>query len=197
MTILNHHNRARSLASLAQAHFQWRKIIVTDALPRHHGCLRGRWHGWWRGIPAHLIIAQHQRLLFLACFQPIYNMFQPICNLFSMETRERDGSREQLIDWVIEAFSAAVSSLPEEKSCMFGWSTIEPSMCDLYSFSLKKQSYMVAKMIYACSDVLLRCVCAASCLKSSRSDDNGCERNQVKRAPLSFRWYFAAIKRKQ
>ena len=56
---------------------------------------------------------------------------------------------------------------------------------------------MVAKMIYACSDVLLRCMCAASCLKSSRSDDNGCERNQVKRAPLSFRWYFAAIKRKQ
>jgi len=111
VTILNRHNRARSLASLAQGHFQWRKIIVTDALPHHHRCLRGRWHGWWRGIPAHLIIAQHQRLLFLACFQPIYNMFQPICNLFSTETRERDGSREQLIDWVIEAFSAAVSSL--------------------------------------------------------------------------------------
>ena len=196
--ILNHHNRARSLASLAQAHFQWRKIIVTDALPCHHGCLRGRWHGWWRGILAHLIIAQHRRWTFLACFQPIYNMFQPICNLFSRETRERVGSREQLIDWVIEAFSAAVSSLSLRKSHAC---SVDPQLSQAcvtcIHFPLKKQSYMVAKMIYACSDVLLRCVCAASCLKSSRSDDNGCERNQVKRAPLSFRWYFAAIKRKQ
>ena len=43
------------------------------------------------GIPAHLLTAQHQRWTILA-------YFQPICNLFSRETRERDGSREQLID---------------------------------------------------------------------------------------------------
>jgi len=192
VTILNRHNRARSLGSLAQGHFQWRKIIVTDALPHHHRCLRGQWHGWWRGILAHLIIAQHRRWPFLASFQPI-------CNLFSRETRERDGSREQLIDWVIEAFSAAVSSLSPWGKVMHvrlihNWAK---HVWLVFIFPLKKQSYMVAKMIYACSDVLLRCVCAASCLKSSRSDDNGWERNQVKRAPLSFRWYFAAIKRKQ
>jgi hypothetical protein len=45
VAILNRHGRARGLVSPAQVHFLWRKINVTDELPRHyeglHGCLRG------------------------------------------------------------------------------------------------------------------------------------------------------------
>jgi hypothetical protein len=45
VTILNHHGRARGLVSPAQVHFLWRKINVTDELPRYYEGL----HGWWRG----------------------------------------------------------------------------------------------------------------------------------------------------
>lgn len=68
VTVLNHHDRARGLVSPAQVHFLWRKITVTDWMPRHHGCL----HGWWRRHYLNLFINRPKSKMgqFLAQFHP-------------------------------------------------------------------------------------------------------------------------------
>lgn len=82
VTVLNRHNRARDPLNPAQAHFLRREIIVTDELPHRYtpAYMAAYVDDICDGItiPVHLLIAHY-------CFhQIILNLFQSICNSFSV-----------------------------------------------------------------------------------------------------------------